>query len=724
MYDTLIIDLDGPLFDGRSAMLKAMKSTIEKFKDSHGTPAPNLASLPLLAPVPLINVVYADSDVPPADLGPVCEYYRQVLKQAEDTTDIEPRVRSWLETMTQHQWSLAVLTSRREAEAKSLLDNKGIDIKVIVGRDSGPAPKPSGDGIASILEKLGKPKTSAIIVGDSDSDFGAAKAAGVAYVHAGWSAEPSTVRQSNPSLVFARPQDIYHVFLQSAPLRPSPGKIPEGLVSAIELGDLAWFAGAGVSVPSGFGGWDAQYRPLLEQTGASWMSELRRDLPDTLQLACTTDEGSQKVFDEFKRSFRVSKTPNFYHFAILRSLAKRVWTSNYDQMFERAIDIAGLDQRIVKDDHELLNNFAADRLVIKVNGDFENATFDKDLRWGVVLTRQQFDRALTERPEIWRLFEDDFRNRSLLFAGVSFQDPILRQVVAIATDRIPKTHHMHYLLAVIPENPVEQTLQGREALNLERFHIQTLWFQTFADIRRFIARMAVLARRPIVGVSGSTRPQGGGAADDAAILPNGKLTAAELRDINIALGQTLARKGYRVTSGGAPYVGADAVEAAFKIKSSCARLYFRQGGGTTYKRLAPAIIVQGAGYPDMRRRFIGELSLLVAMGGGQPEGAGVGGVGEEIQMAAKRGVPVLLFPQAGGEVERLNQDELRNCYHSDLWLAIKKANEECAAVTAADLANFIRQSFGSIVDRVLEASMESAIDAQAFRNDFGSEQSW
>jgi hypothetical protein len=142
--------------------------------------------------------------------------------------------------------------------------------------------------------------------------------------------------------------------------------------------------------------------------------------------------------------------------------------------------------------------------------------------------------------------------------------------------------------------------------------------------------------------------------------------------------------------------------------------------------LAPAIIVTGEGYPDMRLRFIGELSLLVAMGGGHDvdSDSGTGGVTDEIQMAAKRGIPVLLFPQTGGEVARLNRDDLRNWYPGDaLWPAIKKANDECAVVAPAALANFILQSFGTIVDRVLEASMEAKVESQALRND-SSESPW
>ena len=376
----------------------------------------------------------------------------------------------------------------------------------------------------------------------------------------------------------------------------------------------------------------------------------------------------------------------------------------------------------------MLNNYAVSRLVIKVNGDFERATFRKDLRWGVILTRQQFDRALVDRPEIWRLFEDDFRSRSIVFVGVSFQDPTLRQVVALATERIPKTHHMHYLLSKVAENPIEQALQIRESQNLERFHIRTLWFRSHSEMRRFVARLAVIARRPIVGVSGTAQTKGvGDADDDAFVLPNGQIKAGELREISRALGQVLVRQRYRVTSGGAPYVGMEAVEAAFSIQSSSAQFYFRHGGGRSYRRMAPAIIVDGTDYTAMRDRFIGELSLLIAIGGYRVEGDH-GGVEEEIRLAASLGIPVLLFPQAGGDVARVLESlkaDLHTSYPGDiLWPAVKRANDECAAVPADKLLDFIRGDLSRVIEEVLEFFVESATDSRASRNTRSSEYNW
>ena len=735
MYDTLIIDLDGPLFDARSAMLKAMESTIDRFAQQYGRPACHLASLPLLRPTSLIALVYAEANLSAEDLHLVCDAYRGALERNEAAVDVAQDVRAWIATMSQHRWTLAILTSRREEEARALLNAKGLGgvFKAIVGRDSGPPPKPAGDGITSILNQVGRVATTAVMLGDSDSDFEAASAAGVAYVHAGWSTEPSTVDLRFPSLLARRPGDICDALLDPSPSDLAPGGLPPELVDAIRQGDLAFFAGAGASIPSGLGAWKQQYEPLLARAGVAWMSGAR-DLPDVVQLACSASDGGTKAFEEFKKSFRGNQRPNHYHFAMLRTRARRIWTSNYDQLFERAIDIGNLDHRVVKDDRELLNNYASGPLVVKVNGDFENATFDHNLEWGVVLTRQQFDRALRERPEIWRLFEDDFRNRSLVFVGVSFEDPILRQMISIATDRIPKSHYTHLLLAKVPNHPLERTLQAREARNLERFHVRTLWFSKYDEIRDFVSRIAVAAARPVIGVAGNTRTDVGTSPNtaeleaqrDAVILPDGSLTAAQLREVNLALGRTLAREGYRITSGGAPYVGTPAVEAAFDVDAACARFYFRKGGGRSYTRMAPAIVIASDNYDNMRQHFIAEVSMLVAIGGyriGSDKG-----VAQEIDLATARGVPVLLFPQAGGDVAQLRASfmERIDAFYggSELAKAVRTSNEECAAVAPDALQGYMRDRMPALVETILRALMESATDAPATRSGAVGDGSW
>ena len=66
-----------------------------------------------------------------------------------------------------------------------------------------------------------------------------------------------------------------------------------------------------------------------------------------------------------------------------------------------------------------------------MNGDFDSAQYRSDLDWDLVFLEEQFDTAELKRREIWRLFEDDYRNKLIVFIGVSFKDPALRRILSV-----------------------------------------------------------------------------------------------------------------------------------------------------------------------------------------------------------------------------------------------------------------------------------------------------
>ncbi len=173
-------------------------------------------------------------------------------------------------------------------------------------------------------------------------------------------------------------------------------------------------------MPSGVGAWEEHYSPIISQLSANYLGT-EAGLPDALQLFAASPVRAKKVFDAFSDSFVLkSAIPNPLHFAILRSAAEHVWTSNYDNLLERADTLGHFAYRIVRHDLDLLESFRAAKVIVKMNGDFTSARFSVDLKWGLVFLQEQLDRAESDRPEIWRLFEDDYRQRSIIFVGVSF----------------------------------------------------------------------------------------------------------------------------------------------------------------------------------------------------------------------------------------------------------------------------------------------------------------
>lgn len=79
------------------------------------------------------------------------------------------------------RFRLAVVTNKPTAPAKSILGDLGLAeyFDPVLGGDWGGPRKPSGDALLKVLGELGFSPSAAIMVGDSDNDILAAKAAGV-----------------------------------------------------------------------------------------------------------------------------------------------------------------------------------------------------------------------------------------------------------------------------------------------------------------------------------------------------------------------------------------------------------------------------------------------------------------------------------------------------------------------------------------------------------------
>jgi NAD-dependent SIR2 family protein deacetylase len=553
-----------------------------------------------------------------------------------------------------------------------------------------------------LADKLDLAPTDLIFIGDSDRDYDATRNTGVAYYHAAWTGEPSSRAYTGCSALLRNVGNL------EALLRETPGQqfgssktMPPALKEAIRADRLVFYAGAGVSVGSGIGAWTDHYLPILQQLKVSlWADHPNFTLPQLLQILAAEPSRSKAVYDRFKESFaqRKGRRPNPYHYAMLRSGAARIWTTNYDQLFEAALAGGYLPHRIVSDDGALLDNFANNRLIVKMNGDFEHSRYANDLDWDLVFLEEQFDLAERHRREIWRLFEDDYRSSCMVFVGTSFTDPALRRLLSNAAKAVPRTRFSHHLLVKAAQHPADRVIEAMYIENLRRMSIETHIFNDYPDIERWVRQVAVMANRPIVGFSGT------GKQDDNGVLVNdGKLEGGTLRTDEICvlcdrMGRALVGRDLRVTSGHGPGVGVPVVEAAFEENSNAARFYLRRRGSSQFRRTAPAVVVPDEG--PMRDRFIGELDLLVAIGG-QSRDDEKSGTEIEIEMALDRSIPVVILRQAGGSAAQRKPEMMSSlaAKYPDPKVAalVRKVNEDLDAVAPEALRNYVESV---LIDRI------------------------
>jgi hypothetical protein len=153
------------------------------------------------------------------------------------------------------------------------------------------------------------------------------------------------------------------------------------------------------------------------------------------------------------------------------------------------------------------------------------------------------------------------------------------------------------------------------------------------------------------------------------------------------------------------------VEAAFEENPNAARFYLRRRGSSQFRRTAPAVVVPDDSFGPMRERFIGELDLLVAIGG-QPREREKSGTEVEIDMALDRSIPVIILKQAGGRAAQRKPEIMRNlpATYSDSKVAdlVRKVNEELDAVAPEALPNYVESVLVDQIEDLIAVSVGSA----------------
>lgn len=165
-----------------------------------------------------------------------------------------------------------MLSSRSVANLEERVQALGIRpyVKIIHGRDSHDHPKPHADALIRMAQALGLQLSDIAFVGDSETDLPCAKAAGVSYFQVLWSKEPHKDAPAQADAVVETLEDLEAALMtdkRQAP--PTPGVVHPSaeLLEAIENGDICFYAGSGVSVPSGIGDWEHHYGGVFKNLG-------------------------------------------------------------------------------------------------------------------------------------------------------------------------------------------------------------------------------------------------------------------------------------------------------------------------------------------------------------------------------------------------------------------------------------------------------------------------
>jgi len=327
----------------------------------------------------------------------------------------------------------------------------------------------------------------------------------------------------------------------------------ETFVKDIADGTAAIFAGAGLSVDSGYVNWKELLRGIATELGLDVDRE--SNLVDVAQFhlnerAQNRTEINQTLIEQFSSDHQV----NSKHRILARLPIATYWTTNYDHMIETALAEAGkvVDvKRAVADLKRTQRGRAA--VVYKMHGDVNDPDH-------AILTKDDYEGYFRRYEPFVTLLAGDLVAKTMLFVGFSFTDPNIDYImsrVRVSLERKPRQHY-----CILRE---EARRKGETAASFEyrmrrqdyvvkdlmRIGIRALLVKEYHDVDRILRAIEQRYRTRTVFISGSAHDFGEWRPDEAGLFIE-KLSAA------------LIRKGYSLVTGFGLGVGPSVVAGALQ----------------------------------------------------------------------------------------------------------------------------------------------------------------
>lgn len=310
--------------------------------------------------------------------------------------------------------------------------------------------------------------------------------------------------------------------------------------TALAEGTAALFVGAGISRPSGYVDWKALLREVAEDLSLDVDRE--SDLVALAQYHInqhgSRSKLNQLLIDEFTK--KAVLTDN--HKLIASLPITTVWTTNYDDLLERAFDDAEKRADVKRTEPNLAITMPRRSVTIyKMHG-------DKTLPDEAVLTKEDYEAYELKRPLFSTALRGDLVEKTFLFLGFSFTDPNIDYILSRIRVLLGQNQREHFCLMKSLSPPASRKKKDKDAFeyesaklrhriaDLKRYSIQAVMLDDYGDITSILRDLSIRSHLRDVFVSGS-------AADFA---PFGE---TRLHGLCRNLGKNLISNSFNVVSG-------------------------------------------------------------------------------------------------------------------------------------------------------------------------------
>lgn len=467
----------------------------------------------------------------------------------------------------------------------------------------------------------------------------------------------------------------------------------------MEMGCFSIFAGAGLSISSGYVDW----KKLLEPICRLMRLDNSGDLTEIAQFY-KDKYGRQGLNNILFKEF--SKIPkNNDNVQILAKLPiSDYWTTNYDDVIEVELKRRGkVVHKIEFQDSFKYHNPQSDVTLYKMHGDREHPD-------NIVLTKEDYQEYDKKRGLFTRLLAVELVRKSFLFIGFSFNDPNLERILSMAKNSVDSSiisKHYCFMRRVQPYDYLDKNYkisdinfekyikdESYQSLKIEslkrNYNIHTILVDDFEQITFMLQYLYDKHAMNNIFISGGINPNN--------LTDYGKFNVSnnEDREMNRAqsfltlLGKRLVENNYVIYTGFGAGVGNYVLSGVLSEQN----ITIQKADDTNQKiHICSMINLSEEQKNIIREQFIEQCGSTIIVFGYSTEQNGQGGVYKEYLCSKKNNNFIIPVPATGYAAEYIYKEMEKTLSRHSEYEILKdnKADVEMIVDNIIELLNYNRQ---------------------------------
>ena len=284
----------------------------------------------------------------------------------------------------------------------------------------------------------------------------------------------------------------------------SPHVFVRDFTRALHAQNAAVFAGAGLSMASGYVDWKGLLEELVRDLHLD--PERETDLVSVAQYHCNQAGGKNALTTRILQHFSQTHEPTENHRVLASLPIETYWTTNYDKLIETAL----IDAKKVPDVKYTVLQLATtkpgrDVVIYKMHGDVDHPT-------DAIISKEDYEAYHHTHSPFVSALRGDLIQKTFVFLGFSFSDPNLDYILSRVSGLYRQHQRSHFSIQRRVGRLVDE---GDEAFeyrklkqhyfikDLKRFGIQTVLVDEYRDITKLLKDVASAYKRTSVFISGA-----------------------------------------------------------------------------------------------------------------------------------------------------------------------------------------------------------------------------